>query len=121
MDISTATQRLSALAQERRLGVFRLLVLAGDTGLPAGAIAESLEIPHNTLSTHLGILDQAGLVRSRRDGRRVIYSVDFDGMRGLLAYLLEDCCQGARDVCEPALDAVLPAGCDATNHGVTNL
>lgn len=121
MDISIATQRLSALAQERRLGVFRLLVRAGDAGLPAGAIAESLEIPHNTLSTHLGILDQAGLVRSRRDGRRVIYSVDFDGMRGLLAYLLEECCQGAPEVCEPALDAVLPGGCMDAIEGETRL
>ena len=118
MDISLATQRLSALAQERRLGVFRLLVRAGDPGLPAGAIAASLDVPHNTLSSHLGILEQAGLVRSRRDGRRVIYRVDFDGMRGLLAYLLEECCQGAPEACESALDAVLPGGCAAANPGV---
>lgn len=111
MDIIAATRKLSALAQERRLAVFRLLVRAGDAGLPAGAIAESVGIPHNTLSTHLGILGQGGLVQSRKDGRRVIYSVDFDGTRDLLAYLLEECCQGAPEVCEPALDAVLPACC----------
>lgn len=111
MDISQATQKLSALAQERRLAVFRLLVRAGDAGSPAGAIATAVGIPHNTLSTHLGILEQGGLVASKKDGRRVIYSVDFEGTRALLAYLLEECCQGAPEVCEAALDAVLPACC----------
>ena len=119
MDTKDATQRLSALAQERRLSVFRLLVRAGDTGMSAGDIAGSLDIPHNTLSTHLGILEQAALVISRRDGRRVIYRVDFDGTRGLLAYLLEECCQGAPEACEPALAAILPGCCPPPTQGVT--
>lgn len=113
MDMLTATQQLSALAQLRRLSAFRLLVRAGESGMPAGAIAAALNVPHNTLSTHLGILVQAGLVRSTRDGRSVIYAVDFDGTRGLLSFLLEDCCRGAPELCEPALDAVLPNCCPA--------
>ena len=113
MDISTATRQLAALAQDRRLAAFRLLVRAGDGGMPAGAIAATLDVPHNTLSTHLGILVQAGLVRSRKAGRSVIYSIDFEGTRGLLGFLLEDCCRGAPELCEPALDAVLPNCCPA--------
>lgn len=80
---------------------------AGPEGLPAGAIARALEVPHNTMSTHLSVLAHAGLVRSRRDGRSVIYAIDFDGLRGLLTYLLEDCCGGRPEVCVPALDRLL--------------
>jgi DNA-binding transcriptional ArsR family regulator len=113
MDINRATDALAALAQESRLASFRLLIRAGTPGLPAGDIAQTLCIPHNTLSTHLAILCRAGLLRSRRDGRSVIYSVDFDGTRALLGFLLEDCCQGAPEVCRPALDAVLSRCCES--------
>jgi len=112
MEINQATSALSALAQESRLAIFRLLIRAGISGLPAGDIAEALEIRHNTLSTHLAILSRAGLLRSRREGRSVIYSVDFDGTRGLLGFLLEDCCQGAPEICSPVLDTVLPGCCE---------
>ncbi|MFW6094001.1 MAG: ArsR/SmtB family transcription factor [Pseudomonadota bacterium] len=115
MDIQSATHTLSALAQESRLAVFRLLVKAGAAGLPAGEIARALDITHNTLSTHLGILTRAGLLRSRREGRSIIYSVDFDGTRALLAFLIEDCCQGAPEVCSPALDTVLTACCESSS------
>ena len=112
MEIKQATSALSALAQENRLSAFRLLVRAGSPGLPAGDIAEALAIPHNTLSTHLAVLTRAGLLRSRREGRSIIYSVDFDGTRALLAFLIEDCCQGAPEICSPALDSVLPDCCE---------
>ena len=111
MEIKTATRSLAALAQESRLSTFRLLVRAGGDGMPAGAIAESLGIPHNTLSTHLATLTNAGLIRSRREGRSIIYSVDFEGTRSLLGFLLEDCCQGAPEVCNPVLDSVLADCC----------
>ena len=111
MDIRTATTGLSALAQESRLQVFRLLVEAGGEGLPAGEIARSVGIPHNTMSSHLGILQQSGLVSSERHGRSVIYVVNLAGVRDLLAFLLQDCCQGRPEVCSPLLDAVLPACC----------
>lgn len=113
MDMNAAIKALGALAQESRLAAFRLLVRAGDEGLPAGEIARALGIPHNTLSTHLATLAHGGLVSSRREGRSVIYSVDFDGTRSLLAFLLEDCCRGAPEVCNPALDSVLTACCSS--------
>ena len=110
MDESTATRALSALSQATRLQTFRLLVRCGDDGLPAGDIARSLEVPHNTMSSHLSILAGAGLVSSRRAGRSIIYAIDFAGVRALMAFLMEDCCQGRPEVCRPALDSVL-AGC----------
>ena len=114
MDINAATAALGALAQETRLVAFRLLVRSGSSGLPAGEIAKSLDIPHNTMSTHLGILCHSGLVRSRRAGRSVIYSVDFAGTRSLLRYLVEDCCLGSPDTCTPILDSVVSACCSNT-------
>jgi len=107
MEITQAVQSLSALAQESRLTAFRLLVIAGRPGMAAGDIAESLGVPHNTLSTHLAVLNRAGLLQSRREGRKIFYAVDFDGTRSLLRFLLQDCCRGAADVCAPAVDAVL--------------
>jgi DNA-binding transcriptional ArsR family regulator len=89
-----AIEALGALAQDSRLAVFRLLVRAGPEGLAAGRIADKLGIPPATLSFHLAHLARAGLVRSRQEGRFVIYSADFDGMGELLAYLTEDCCGG---------------------------
>ena len=76
-----------ALAQSSRLNAFRLLVTHGETGLAAGEIARQLDIPHNTLSSHLSILSNAGLVSSERRSRSIIYRVDFEGMRELLAFL----------------------------------
>eukprot|EP00494_Astrolonche_serrata_P013668 UN13792 len=101
---------LEALSQETRLDVFRLLVRTGPDGMPAGEIARAVEIPHNTLSTHLAVLSNAGLLKSHRVSRSIIYSVDFEGMRSLLSFLLEDCCQGNPDFCEPVLNDLL-AGC----------
>lgn len=108
MDINTATTGLGALSQATRLETFRLLVKAGDEGMAAGDIARALDIPHNTLSSHLSILANAGLVNAERDGRSVIYSVNFDGTRELLSFLVEDCCQGRPELCAPGLDSVLP-------------
>ena len=108
MDINSALRAFGALAQESRLRVFRLLVEHGDTGLPAGTIARALGVPHNTMSSHLGILAQAGLVQARRDGRSIIYAVDFAGTRALLGFLTQDCCKGRPEICIPLLDAVLP-------------
>src|SRR6516164_1646282 len=101
MESHIAIKRLSALAQDSRLAVFRLLVQAGRQGVPAGEIARSLDITANTLSAQLTILTNAGLVTSRRVGRSIIYTADYDGMGELLAYLMEDCCQGRPEVCAP--------------------
>ena len=102
---------MAALAQETRLETFKLLVRSGSEGIAAGRIAETLDIPHNTLSSHLSILVNAGLVRSRRESRSIIYSIDFDGTRELLSFLMEECCQGNPEVCLPVLESLLPGGC----------
>jgi DNA-binding transcriptional ArsR family regulator len=94
MEMKQAVQSLSALAQESRLSIFRLLVAAGPDGMAAGSIGDKLDLPPATLSFHLAGLTRAGLAQSRQEGRFVIYSADFEGMGHLLAYLTEDCCGG---------------------------
>jgi DNA-binding transcriptional ArsR family regulator len=111
MDISAASKALGALSQETRLEAFRLLVTAGNDGIAAGDIARALVVPHNTLSSHLAILVNAGLAGSRREGRSIIYRVDLDGTRALLSFLVEDCCRGRPEDCAPVLDSVLPDCC----------
>ncbi len=106
MNQDEAVAALSALSQDTRLSVFRMLVQSGPEGCPAGEIAATLGVRQNTLSTHLGILLSGGLVRKRRDGRTIFYSADFAGMRALLTYLLEDCCAGNRSLCAPLLETV---------------
>jgi len=101
MDTQTAVKQLSALAQDARLEVFRLLVKAGPDGMAAGEIARALSTAPNTMSQQLLILSNAGLIRARREGRSIIYSVDFDSMSGLLVFLTEDCCGGRPEVCAP--------------------
>jgi ArsR family transcriptional regulator len=101
MKSDIAIKRLSAIAQEARLDVFRLLVKAGPEGMAAGGIARKLGVPANTLSAQLLVLSNAGLVRARRDGRSIIYAINFDAMRDLLVFLTEDCCGGRAEMCAP--------------------
>ena len=95
MDSSAVVNALSALAQEHRLAVFRLLVQAGERGMPAGAIAEALGVPNSSLSFHLAQLTKAGLIRQVRHSRSLIYSADYAAMNDLVGYLMENCCAGA--------------------------
>lgn len=95
MEMTDAIEALSALAQETRLKVYRLLVAAGPQGLPAGRIGDELDLPPATLSFHLAHLVRAGLAKSRQEGRFVIYSADFQNMNELLGYLTENCCRGS--------------------------
>lgn len=104
MGSDTAIKRLSAIAQESRLDVFRLLVKAGPEGMAAGDIGRDLSIAANTLSAQLLVLSNAGLVRARRDGRSIIYAVNYDAMRDLLVFLTEDCCGGRAEMCAPLAD-----------------
>ena len=100
MESEAVVRALSALAQEHRLALFRLLVQAGPDGLAAGAIAEALGVPASSLSFHLAQLTNAGLIAQRRDGRSLIYSADYGAMTALLGFLMENCCGGA--MCAPA-------------------
>jgi len=106
MEKTDAVAALAALAQGNRLDVFRLLVQAGEQGMPAGRIAERLDIAPPTLSFHLAQLKHASLVSVRRDGRSLIYAVDYDRMNGLMEFLTDNCCAGRSagcgvPICEP--------------------
>ena len=90
---------LAALAHPQRLRIFRRLVREGTNGLPAYAIAEAVDASPTATSFHLKELDRAGLIRSTRDGRYVRYAIHVEGMRQLLTYLTEDCCQGQPELC----------------------
>ena len=90
---------LAALGQPTRLEVFRLLMRNAPAGLAAGAIAEAISSPQNTLSAHLGILARAGLVRGTRDGRSIVYRADVKSMRALVEFLVNDCCGGHPELC----------------------
>lgn len=106
MEKTDAISALAALAQDNRLDVFRLLVRAGDKGMPAGAVATALDLAPNTLSFHFDRLRQAGLVTCTRDGRSLIYAAKYDTMNALLGYLTANCCVGdaaksADECCSP--------------------
>ena len=94
MDAAAVIRALGALAQEHRLAAFRLLVQAGEAGLPAGVIAEKLGVVSSSMSFHLAALANAGLVSQRRQSRLVIYSANYPAMNGLMGYLTENCCGG---------------------------
>ena len=100
MEPTNIVAALSALAQETRLEVYRLLVQAGPDGLPAGSIGAKLSLPLPTLSFHLAQLKHAQLVAARREGRSIIYAANYGAMNGLIAYLTDNCCGGAG--CPPA-------------------
>jgi len=106
MEERDIVRALAALAQPSRLQVFRALVVAGQSGMTPGAIAEQLAVPAATLSFHLKELANAGLVTQQRDGRFLIYRAAFGQMNALLAYLTENCCQGQACLDETAVKCV---------------
>jgi ArsR family transcriptional regulator, arsenate/arsenite/antimonite-responsive transcriptional repressor len=99
MEFLTATRALASLAHETRLGIFRLLVQAGNAGLSVGQINQTVQVAPATLSFHLKELAHAGLITSRQESRFVYYRADYDAMNALLAYLTKNCCQG--ETCSP--------------------
>ena len=101
METRQAVKALAALAQETRLSVFRVLVEAGEEGMSAGELAQQLEVPAATLSFHLKELAATELIAQSRDGRSLIYSLRPDVMNELLRFLMEDCCQGRPELCQP--------------------
>lgn len=106
METISAVAALAALAQESRLGVFRLLVQAGPDGVSAGRLSEALNIPPSSLSFHLKELTHAGMVSSRQEGRFVIYQANYEAAAALVAFLTENCCQDSGASCMP------PSACD---------
>jgi DNA-binding transcriptional ArsR family regulator len=118
METWQAVEALMALAHETRLAIFRLLVHAGPDGLSAGAISSQLRVSPSTLSHHLAALERAGLLGSRRLRRQIFYACAYAGMRGLLEFLTNDCCQGHPDLCgfteRPAKSTQRPAAACAT-------
>ena len=99
MQEADAVAALSALSQQHRLRIFRLLVRAGPSGVPAGEIALHVGISPTSTSFHLKELDHAGLITATRQGRFIRYAVRVEGMRELLTYLTEECCQGQPELC----------------------
>jgi ArsR family transcriptional regulator, arsenate/arsenite/antimonite-responsive transcriptional repressor len=115
MDTDSTLASLSAISQPTRLDVFRLLVKQKPDGLPAGEIARRLNVPHNTMSTHLGILTRAGLISVERHSRNMIYRVELSTVRALVLFLLRDCCNGQPELCAPLIEDL--STCCATPGG----
>jgi DNA-binding transcriptional ArsR family regulator len=93
---------LGALAQESRLAIYRLLVKRGPDGYSPSDLIEKVGIPAPTLSFHLKELQRAGLIGSRREGRFLYYSANFERMRGLIGFLTEKCCSLSDTECDSA-------------------
>ncbi len=101
MELKTAATTFSALSQSSRLAILRQLVMVGTNGRTPGALSAELGIPPSTLSFHLKELQQAGLVQGSKNGRSITYMADYGGLRGLINFLLADCCQGDPRLCGP--------------------
>src|ERR1700761_6438305 len=108
MDADQAIIAFSALAQPTRLEVFRLLMEHEPDGLPAGDIARRMDVPHNTMSTHLAILSRAGLIKAERQSRSIVYRAQLEAVRGLAGFLVKDCCGGRPELCAPLIADLSP-------------
>jgi ArsR family transcriptional regulator len=108
IDNQRTIDAFAALAQSTRLDAFRLLVMHEPDGIAAGEIARLLGVPHNTMSTHLAVLSRAGLIRSERQSRSIVYHVDLEQVRKVITFLLKDCCAGHPEVCTPLIADITP-------------
>ena len=111
IDETQALDAFGALSQPTRLAMVRTLVVAGVGGMAAGAVGEAVGASSSSASFHLAHLERAGLVQSRREARSIVYSANYDGLSGLVEFLMRDCCQGRPEVCAPA--AIVAAACCA--------
>lgn len=116
MDNLKAIASFGALSQETRLTAFRLLVRHEPEGLPAGEIARQLGVPHNTMSAHLSVLTRAELVVSQRQSRSIIYRANLARMQETIQFLVNDCCEGHPQVCEPLTSPLVTAPTNQTNR-----
>jgi DNA-binding transcriptional ArsR family regulator len=108
MEELSALAALAALSQATRLQTFRLLVTREPDGVPAGELARLVGVPQNTMSAHLSILANAGLVSGERQSRSIIYRADLPMFRQVVLFLVKDCCGGRADVCAPVLADLMP-------------
>lgn len=108
MDDTAIIEALAALAQPTRLAAFRIVVEHEPNGLPAGEIARKLDVPQNTMSTHLAQLTRAGLLISDKQGRTITYRAQIDQMRAVMGYLVNDCCGGRPELCDPLIQDITP-------------
>ncbi len=108
MESLQAIHAFGALAQATRLDVFRLLVAHEPEGLPAGEVARHMDVPHNTMSSHLATLARAGLIDAERQSRSIIYRANLDAVRELAEYLVKDCCGGRPEICMPLIAEISP-------------
>jgi DNA-binding transcriptional ArsR family regulator len=108
MESEQAISAFAALAQPTRLDVFRLLMEHEPDGLPAGEVARQMDVPHNTMSTHLAILTRAGLIEAERQSRSIIYRARLDAVRALAGFLVKDCCGGRPEICAPLIAELSP-------------
>jgi len=97
-----ALDAFGALSQATRLQMVRALVVAGPDGMAAGAVGDAVGASSSGASFHLAHLERAGLVRSRRAAKSIIYTANYEGLSGLVEFLMRDCCQGRPEVCVPA-------------------
>lgn len=108
MESTDAIEVLTALGQPSRLDAFRLIMKHEPDGLPAGEVARLLDVPQNTMSTHLAILTRAGLISPERYGRTIIYRAELDKVREIASFLVNDCCGGRPELCEPLVAEFTP-------------
>jgi ArsR family transcriptional regulator len=109
MEQIAAIDALAALAQGTRLDAYRLLIKHEPHGLPAGEVARLLDVPPNTMSTHLAVLHRAGMISAERHSRSIIYRAELNQVRELTAFLVNDCCGGRPELCQPLVDAFTPS------------
>ena len=108
MESNDALNVFAALSQATRLDAFRLIINHEPNGLPAGEIARLLDVPQNTMSTHLAVLARAGLISGERHSRSVIYRAEIDRVREIASFLVNDCCGGRPELCEPLVAEFTP-------------
>lgn len=108
MEKEKTIEAFSALAQPTRMDAFKLIVMHEPDGIAAGEVSDLLDVPQNTMSTHLAILSRAGLVSIERQSRSIIYRANFENLREAINFLLKDCCAGHPDICAPLLADIVP-------------
>ncbi|MGV8833071.1 MAG: ArsR/SmtB family transcription factor [Devosia sp.] len=118
MESYQALDVFTALSQATRLDAFKLIISHEPDGMAAGDIARQLEVPQNTMSTHLAILTRAGLIQADRQGRSIVYRAVLDQVRAIANYLVQDCCGGRPELCDPLIADITPCCSPKEAHHV---